>query len=680
MVSTPYKPYRPPGEEEPNDQGEQHYKPYHPPGDEGPGADSGHQYKPYHPPGEEPRDHGEHYKPYRPPGEEESNAPVELSADDDLAPRPLQLRPVKASNTQSEGVPAEQQQHPPSPPGPPPASGPITPHPDQPQQPEQDFQPPPPGPPSASGPNTPRPDQQQQQGQDFPPPPPGPPPVSGPSTPHPDTPQRQEQFYPPPPPGPPPVSTPTTPHPDQVPQHEQEYPPPPSGPPPSYQEDMENHPPSGSPSESQNKTHYPPPPPGPPPAQDTTAAYLGHYDGAGPSDSAPPPGYTDESGAGAQFTDSKPVPPALPPRPVSSQQVPQFEPPPTSPGQPQFAPPPASPRPAAATSASATTEAGPSDATSKAKHFGQKFYQWGIKAGLPINKITNKLGSEAFWPTTMDKECDKAARILKSFCKDGFYTTQSEHPPPSPGHPKTPGPSSASKVLIKIPTAAIKNAKGLAIFTTFRTGFHISGAGGSGIVMARLPDGSWSPPSGFLVHTLGAGFMVGLDIYDCVCVLNTQAAVDAFTKPRLSLGGELSVVAGPVGAGGGIESALAKGSKPVWSYMKSRGFYAGVQADGTVIIQRPEANAVFYGDPKISPPQILKGQVEARPGQTADNGTIRMWPDGAHQLIEVLKAAEGQRASEQVLREMGNEPTPGDLAATEREGLTPGEAEKNRWG
>jgi len=40
------------------------------------------------------------------------------------------------------------------------------------------------------------------------------------------------------------------------------------------------------------------------------------------------------------------------------------------------------------------------------------------KVGAPVNKLTNKLGSEAFWPTTLDKESDKAARILKSFCSE----------------------------------------------------------------------------------------------------------------------------------------------------------------------------------------------------------------------------------------------------------------------
>jgi hypothetical protein len=38
------------------------------------------------------------------------------------------------------------------------------------------------------------------------------------------------------------------------------------------------------------------------------------------------------------------------------------------------------------------------------------------KLGAPVNKLSNKIGSEAFWPTTLDKESDKAARILKSFC------------------------------------------------------------------------------------------------------------------------------------------------------------------------------------------------------------------------------------------------------------------------
>jgi hypothetical protein len=45
-----------------------------------------------------------------------------------------------------------------------------------------------------------------------------------------------------------------------------------------------------------------------------------------------------------------------------------------------------------------------------------KVWGWADKIGAPVNRLSNKIGSEAFWPTTLDKESDKAARILRSFC------------------------------------------------------------------------------------------------------------------------------------------------------------------------------------------------------------------------------------------------------------------------
>lgn len=71
-------------------------------------------------------------------------------------------------------------------------------------------------------------------------------------------------------------------------------------------------------------------------------------------------------------------------------------------------------------------------------------WRWTDKLGAPVNKLSNKLGAEAFWPTTLDKECDKAARILRSFCKDGFYLEEETQP--------TEGPKQKQKVLKKIPT------------------------------------------------------------------------------------------------------------------------------------------------------------------------------------------------------------------------------------
>jgi len=93
------------------------------------------------------------------------------------------------------------------------------------------------------------------------------------------------------------------------------------------------------------------------------------------------------------------------------------------------------------------------------------------------NKLANKLGAEAFWPMSLDKECEKASAIVRTFTLDGFQVRSKDRN------------GNNTKSLVKIPPKVLQNAKGLAIFTVFRTGFSLSGAGGSGILIARQIDG-----------------------------------------------------------------------------------------------------------------------------------------------------------------------------------------------
>ncbi|CAL3967965.1 hypothetical protein PZA11_006979 [Diplocarpon coronariae] len=282
-----------------------------------------------------------------------------------------------------------------------------------------------------------------------------------------------------------------------------------------------------------------------------------------------------------------------------------------------------------------------------------KAWGWADKLGAPVNRLSNKIGSEAFWPTTLDKESDKAARILRSFCKDGFYAEEDR--PSTIDVPK-----GKQRVLKKIPEQVIQNAVGLAIFTTMRTGLWVSGAGGSGILIARKEDGEWSPPSGILLHTAGLGFLVGVDIYDCVVVINNRRALQAFTKIRATLGGEISAVAGPVGIGGVLENdgRWKQANRPVFTYLKSRGFYAGVQVDGTVIIERTDENERFYGQ-RIGVADILAGKARHPPYE------IKM-------LMETVKAAEGRSDVDRgLMEELEDQPAPGDVDVEEPGSATP---------
>jgi lipid-binding SYLF domain-containing protein len=176
-----------------------------------------------------------------------------------------------------------------------------------------------------------------------------------------------------------------------------------------------------------------------------------------------------------------------------------------------------------------------------------------------------------------------------------------------------------------------------------RTGLWASGAGGSGIIVGRLPDGSWSPPSGIMLHTVGLGFLVGVDIYDCVMVINTQEALQGFARLRCTIGGELSAVAGPVGIGGVLESEVHKRQAPIFTYLKSRGFYAGVQIDGTIVLERNDENERFYGV-KITVGEILGGSIPYPPREIQT-------------LMQTLKAAQGDKVDES---ELPGGPAPSD--------------------
>jgi len=69
-------------------------------------------------------------------------------------------------------------------------------------------------------------------------------------------------------------------------------------------------------------------------------------------------------------------------------------------------------------------------------------------------------------PQTLPRECQKAAKIFASFV-DG----------------KNNGLDGI------IPRSVLENAKGFAIFTVFKAGFLFSARAGTGIVIARLPNG-----------------------------------------------------------------------------------------------------------------------------------------------------------------------------------------------
>ncbi|KAL8701469.1 MAG: hypothetical protein Q9201_004890 [Fulgogasparrea decipioides] len=160
----------------------------------------------------------------------------------------------------------------------------------------------------------------------------------------------------------------------------------------------------------------------------------------------------------------------------------------------------------------------------------------------------------------------------------------------------------------------IKKAGKATVLTVFKAGFLGTARFGSGIVVARLEDGTWSAPSALATGGGGFGGQIGFELTDFVFVLNNEAAVRTFSQQgSLTLGGNVSIAAGPVGRNAEAAGAASlKGVAGVFAYSKTKGLFAGVSLEGSVLIERRDANEKLYNS-RITARQLLAGGVRPPP-------------------------------------------------------------------
>jgi hypothetical protein len=108
----------------------------------------------------------------------------------------------------------------------------------------------------------------------------------------------------------------------------------------------------------------------------------------------------------------------------------------------------------------------------------------------------------------------------------------------------------------------------------------------------------------------GVGGLIGFELTDFVFVLTTTEAVRTLaTFGSLTVGGNVSVAAGPVGRTAEAAGAASKkGVAGMLSYSKTRGIYAGVSFEGGVLGERADANKKMYGR-KVTAKELLRGDI-----------------------------------------------------------------------
>lgn len=166
-----------------------------------------------------------------------------------------------------------------------------------------------------------------------------------------------------------------------------------------------------------------------------------------------------------------------------------------------------------------------------------------------------------------------------------------------------------------IPVEMIRNCAGVAFLTVVKAGFIWSGKIGTGLVISRLEDGSWSPPSGIGTAGVGFGAEIGGEIIDFMIILGSQQAVKTFKKgTQVSVGAGLDVAVGPVGRSAGANlNAGGGGLSGNYTYSHAKGAFVGVGLHGSTIMVRGDMNSRFYGR-EVSPMEILSGHVQPPTG------------------------------------------------------------------
>ncbi|NLY56805.1 MAG: lipid-binding SYLF domain-containing protein [Firmicutes bacterium] len=150
----------------------------------------------------------------------------------------------------------------------------------------------------------------------------------------------------------------------------------------------------------------------------------------------------------------------------------------------------------------------------------------------------------------------------------------------------------------------VKQAKGVAIFpSVLKAGFVLGGRYGEGLVLRRDND-NWYGPYFVTIKGVSYGLQVGVQSTALVMVINNERGLQSFTGDKVTLGGEVSVAAGPLGRQAGAATDTDFKAE-IYSYSMSKGAFAGMSLEGSIIEAAKGANLDYWGS-DLTVEQIFK--------------------------------------------------------------------------
>jgi SH3 domain-containing YSC84-like protein 1 len=126
-----------------------------------------------------------------------------------------------------------------------------------------------------------------------------------------------------------------------------------------------------------------------------------------------------------------------------------------------------------------------------------------------------------------------------------------------------------------------------------QVGLEVGAKVGFGMASCRTPGG-WSLPTFVALKGGTFGLQIGVESADVVLVFLNENAPRILGASSFDLGGQASAAAGPIGRDLAAETDY-KLSAEIFSYSRTKGFFAGIDLAGTKWEIDREANEAAYG-------------------------------------------------------------------------------------
>jgi lipid-binding SYLF domain-containing protein len=140
----------------------------------------------------------------------------------------------------------------------------------------------------------------------------------------------------------------------------------------------------------------------------------------------------------------------------------------------------------------------------------------------------------------------------------------------------------------------------------YKGGFIFGGQYGNGVLLGRMPDGSWSHPAFYAMEGGSFGLQIGLESTAVLFIIMDEKGLDAVLNNPFKFGADTGITVLVVGAG----SATPKLGADIYAFsLTGVGLYGGLSLEGMTLSARDSWNAAYYGQDVASRAIVLDNSV-----------------------------------------------------------------------